>query len=185
MLWCAYINSSSDAILMQMTFWCVQAAAVNQKFSVSHVLHQDGNQEQTLIETLLPHVVQHTISLMNTNLGTHSWHQVSFSFTSPSPNCRGAPETPLLVFLIFIIALSLRRWKSSQDDCWVPEENVFLGWWVVKLARCSIDEHSSGISQGLIIWRVWIMLFSQLCQGGRARQAGTRARERESEQEEM
>ena len=55
---------------------------------------------------------------------------------------------------------------------------MFLGWWVVKLARCSIDEHSSGISQGLIIWRVWIMLFSQLCQGGRARRARTRARER-------
>lgn len=143
-----------------------------QKFHI--LLHKDGNHGQNLIETLLPHVVQPTITLMNTNLGTHSWYQVSLSFI-PCPNCRGAGDSstcfPHLHYCAFIAKIEkFTGWLlSCKGKC------VF-SWWVVKLGWCSIDEHSGGIFQGLIIWRVWIMLFSLLCQGRTARWA----RERES-----
>lgn len=93
----------------------------------------------------------------------------TFSYEFPALTVGGPPRflcafSPRLHYRAFIAKIvEFTGWLlSSRGKC------VF-SWWVVKLAWCSIDEQSSRISRGLIIWRVWIMLFSLLYLGTRAR----------------
>ena len=79
-------------------------------FKYSCTLSKMKTQEQTLVKTLLPHVVRPTISLMNTNLV--DIHNFIFFYKISCPVCGGGrrdSSTPHAPPSIFIIALSSRR----------------------------------------------------------------------------